>query len=211
MTFRDDHDAALARGDALQRDLESAKETVEEKTEALEKANADKARLEAELAELRAKQPLEPAPPDSSSPGAPDQTQPKSSFGVSLGIGVLLLLVVIGLALSRDSKQQKSPPNPTCTLVTEPPGATIFAIRRDRVMEELNRKSNSETMPSMPSTYESRLGVTPISKARLEWIAEGVTMDPAFEARLDGYRPLSVSLPLEGLGCSEMVYRLERQ
>lgn len=50
MTYRDDHDAAIARGDALERELDA--------TEAeLEKAKTDRARLEAEVAELRAKQP----------------------------------------------------------------------------------------------------------------------------------------------------------
>jgi hypothetical protein len=53
VTFRDDHEAALARAYALERQLEEAREKADEAAAEAREAHAEKARLEDELADLR--------------------------------------------------------------------------------------------------------------------------------------------------------------
>ncbi len=120
------------------------------------------------------------------------------------GLAIVALVVVI--VSTRRVGSKSAPPNPTCTLVTEPPGATIVATRRDRVSEQLMPKM-AETLG--PSTYTMTIGTTPLSKTRQEWIIENVIDSPSYEAQLAGYKPMPVSSPLEGMGCSAIVYRLE--
>lgn len=193
VTFRDDHDAALARADALERERDDAKETAEQAEAKLAAANAERLRLEAEVAELRARQPADEAKPP-----------PPSSRPVLWMAGVVVVVAFLFVIVAK-SKRTNTIPNPTCTLVTVPSGATIVAIRRDRVMSELSPGTTLET-----STYEMTIGVTPLSKARMEWIVESVIDSPRLEARLAGYKPMSVSMPLEGMGCSSQQYLLER-
>lgn len=197
VTFRDDHDAALARADALERERDDAKETAEQAEAKLAAANAERLRLEAEVAELRARQPADEAKPPAIAP------PPSSRLWV--WVGVVVVAVAFLVVIVAKSKRTNTIPNPTCTLVTVPSGATIVAIRRNRVMSELSPGRTLET-----STYEMTIGVTPLSMARMDWIVESVIDSPRLEARLAGYKPMSVSMPLEGMGCSSQQYLLER-
>jgi hypothetical protein len=72
MTFRDDHDAALARADALERELARAREDAAAKDAQLDDAEREKQRLARELDEARSK----PAP---SPVERPKQRTPRSS------------------------------------------------------------------------------------------------------------------------------------
>ncbi|MBA2539964.1 MAG: hypothetical protein H0V17_10045 [Deltaproteobacteria bacterium] len=110
------------------------------------------------------------------------------------------------LVLSACSPQ---PPDVTCVLATEPAGADIFAMRRDRMFDELDRRTTWEHDPNAkPILLEIKIGTTPISKVRSQWILESIGQ-PVFEARLAGYKPLRVATPLVNRGCSTEVYRLE--
>lgn len=53
MTFRDDHDATLARADALERELDDAQEELEETREEMLAQARERERVEAENAALR--------------------------------------------------------------------------------------------------------------------------------------------------------------
>lgn len=59
MTFRDDHDAALARAEALERELDDAKEQLAESESRRAHAEAERDRVKEETAGLRLPQPGE--------------------------------------------------------------------------------------------------------------------------------------------------------
>ena len=105
VTFRDDHDAALARAAALERTLEAARQATEERESELAAANAERARLAAEVEELRAKQPKRtaekpaPGPADSGDrflAARPDSLSPFVAL-VSLVVVILVLAFVLWL------------------------------------------------------------------------------------------------------------------
>ena len=71
MAFRSDHDAALARADALQRELDAAQQAHEQSEDELEKVKRENLALRAELSEPATKpklphhmRPMKPATPN---------------------------------------------------------------------------------------------------------------------------------------------------
>jgi peptidoglycan hydrolase CwlO-like protein len=122
VTYRDDHEAALARAEALQRQLDEAREKADEAAAEAREAHAEKARLEDELADLRDVQqertaeragpveapgPALTAPPAGSYLQPPTETLPETvepappePFAAGqLGLVIALLLAVLLLAM----------------------------------------------------------------------------------------------------------------
>lgn len=106
VTFRDDHDAALARAAALERELETARQATEERASELAAANAERARLAAEVEELRAKQPKRtaekpaPSPADSGDRFLAARPDSLSPFVALVSLVVVILVVAFALWLT---------------------------------------------------------------------------------------------------------------
>lgn len=191
MTFRDDHDAALARVAALERELKRERHKAEANVERLAQAERENVRLEAEI-ERR----------DGHETGErPDLI---GTLAKSRSLGVVLILIVLGGATlitvltswHRDHGGETPPmvrarpmtASLPCRLDTVPTGATIYAPARE---------------PSAPMV---RLGTTPMELPLEGWIRRVEAYGSLFEARLDGYAPIAVSLPIAGTRCRDAVY-----
>ncbi|HUS67123.1 MAG TPA: hypothetical protein VMZ28_21445 [Kofleriaceae bacterium] len=94
MTFRDDHDAALARAQALQTELE--------------RSEAERKRLEAEVAALKAprpprakrptkRRPRKSAPPPDARPGMSSATKVRLLWGAAGGLAIVIAFVVASM------------------------------------------------------------------------------------------------------------------
>lgn len=200
MTFRDDHDAAIARSDALQRELDSTKEKAADTEAELEAANTARDKLAVEVERLRAQVPAPVSAPSDERKGSPT--------GIFVVIGVVALLILLGLVVYGVARSKSAKPDPRCTLVTEPPGATIVARR---VATDLELPSVERGGAKPPRTrFDMVLGTTPLSQRRSEWIMESVIGDPVFEARLPGYKTINVMLPTTGDPCSN-TYRFVKE
>lgn len=92
MAHRDDRDALRARAEAASRDLEDAHEE-------LERIAPEKARLEHEVEVLRAKLALL-SPHDADARPAPRAETTKGLVPMSIALGVLTTLLVVGLILA---------------------------------------------------------------------------------------------------------------
>jgi hypothetical protein len=215
VTYRDDHDAALARAEALERQLAELREKAEDQAA---DAAEERERLQREIAHYRAKAEraaeVPPLPPEAQATeraraaGTPDGPGPLL-FILAVG-AVIVLALIVGLARTRSAAT--APPNPECTLDTAPSGATIVVIRENRMAHDMNetlRETGGDEATLMPTTYEMTLGKTPLTRTRSEGIMESVVGGSArFEARLEGYAPLEVTAPLAGMGCDATVHAL---
>lgn len=210
MSFRDDHDAALARAEALERELAREREKLDAQVARLERVERERRRLETELADhLAACADRERAKPIGRPQGDARPThagrrhlREGQVLVVSLGLFVLLAAVVPKCP-REDERSWEPPPSakPDCTLTTIPSGARVYAIHEDPVGEP--RDSGS-----YPSTaYETLVGTTPVTRSWFDWSTEGVVGTVRFEARLPGYAPIPVEIPLASEGCSEAVYQ----
>ncbi len=74
----------------------------------------------------------------------------------------------------------------SCTLVTEPPGAEIYAD-------------------------QDYLGRAPLTLDREDWILKRARTANRFTAKLTGYQTLVVPAPMRSLACDSEPYRLVRQ
>ena len=143
MPLRDDHEAAIARADALERELEQERAKDREETQRVERLEADVAaareritRAESELAALRAKRKPEPAAPPvrpvrpvrpDPAPIAPHERKGSPVGMLVFGIGVIVTFVLVFAIASRgrdDADEGPPPPEPP-----KPPfvAATIVA------------------------------------------------------------------------------------
>lgn len=211
MTYRDDDEAARARADALQRDLDDTQDELAEARAQLAAAEAEKARLAEEVAEVRARLPERaPAPAPRAAHAQPEQAR---TSGVELfalaAIGIVFVLIAIGVSRSRSASQDQDPPNPTCTLRTEPPGASIYGVCKNTAMSEPWNEGLPEVLhtPAV-TTFEMHRGTTPLAQARQAWIIDDILCGGSMVARLPGYADTPVSSPLVGMGCDETVVRL---
>ena len=192
MTFRDDHDAALARAAALERELKRERQATEATAERLAQAQRENVRLEAEIDRR------------SGSEAGGERPDLIGILAKSRSLGVVLFLIVVGgaalttpLASWRGHHGDDAPPvawartlraELPCRLDTVPTGATIYAPARE------------------PSAPMIRLGTTPMKLSLEDWIRRVDAYGSLFEARLDGYTPIAVSLPIAGTRCSDAVY-----
>lgn len=195
MTFRDDHDAALARGDALARELDRSKEETEVAEQKLAEANAERARLEAEVETLRKSAPA-PKPPPRPAPPAKDRS------AAYFAVCVIFLILIIGVAMALISGEQKkeraTKPKPvvyeptSCALTTDPTGAEIWEVTGSR-----------------PSDVRY-LGKTPFEKTREDWITDAA-LGKQYRLKLPGYATLEVAAPVRGARCEAGPFNLVRQ
>jgi hypothetical protein len=120
VTFRDDHDATLARAEALEHDLDRTRDKLEDTTDRLAEAEGERARLAEEVRRLRAQtkgsnepepEPVPTAPrqvaieepieaPVRLAPYRPSAQSPLALFGIAflvfLGLaGVVVLAIMV--------------------------------------------------------------------------------------------------------------------
>jgi hypothetical protein len=188
VTFRDDHDATLARAEALQRELDAAKDKLESNEE-------EQAKLRAEIARLRnrAHEPVPEKPAPAKPQPRPAQRlsidEPGSAKMMAVMFGVLFVaMVIVGLTWVVLKKQERGrepasvpAPAPSCTLSTVPTGAELFDSRGIYV------------------------GTTPITKRRRTWEAMD---DGVYELRLRDHAPTKVVLPTYGEDCDKQIHML---
>jgi hypothetical protein len=102
VTYRDDHDAAIARVDALEEDLDQERERADEKAREAATLRRERDALEQRLAVLEAgKRPSlrpQPAPPPPPPPER-DYRDPVDGDGLIVGIVVVMLLIFVVVAL----------------------------------------------------------------------------------------------------------------
>ena len=97
MTFRDDHDAALARIDALEGEVEQAREGERDARRELAAEKAQRRRLEAKL---RSGSPPRPAEPQPAEPQPEPGKEPFGPYAVILACIVLFILTaMVGMAI----------------------------------------------------------------------------------------------------------------
>ena len=179
MTYRDDHDAALARAAALERELAQERERAAA-------AEAERRRLQLEVDALRGRRtPIRRGPRASAVARAAerDALQQARTIWIVSGCAAMAVLALFVLALRGTSGERmiSAPPNPACTLRTDPAGADVYAIRGDQV---------------------DHVGTTPLTRSRADWERGG-----RYEARLAGHAPRTV-VPLAGMGCATQVHAL---
>lgn len=217
MPFRDDDEAARARADALQVDLDRTNEKLERAEDETEAAQRELAATKARLARAEAKlaERGEEVPPPPPTP-APSHPVPLGGklliLAGTMGLAILLLVALkTGAPSSSSPSGSGDVPNPSCTLRTDPPGAQIVSLCRDSVSEAYNAHLlDAGSFPLFPETFETVRGTTPLTQDRLTWIAWGVICNGTMVARLAGYRDTPVSSPTEGMGCSDRVIPLEK-
>jgi hypothetical protein len=113
MTYRDDHDAALARADALEAELARERARSQASRTAAFAAEERARKLEAQLA---ARQPQPP------SAAAPAPARPQRSSGVMAGLGVALVAVVSMARACGDMRHHSyTPVAPSYHVRTPPP------------------------------------------------------------------------------------------
>lgn len=190
MSFRDDHDATLARAEALERELTVARERLADTTTELSHVGHHRAELEAEVLRLRALLPRPPRPP------ARERTGPLTPrdwvLGLSVGlVPVIVMLGIISAAGDRagadddDDEPAVMVLEEQCTLRSDPPGATVHELAGG-----------------------ARVGETPMTRTRSDWNSFAVGT-PYYELRLDGYRTAQVPPPLDRSGCDDRVLELQ--
>lgn len=194
MSFRDDHDAALARITALEHELAHAGA----------QARRDSARiamLERELAELRRGAPAPdrsapqvPRAPPSRGAAPPDAGAPRHApadlgdgRGPRISHALLALLLalataaaVIAIRIARADPADRAPT--TCTVDSVQRGVHVIGIAGGR---------------------ETDLGITPVRLTFDEWADH-----PRVELRLDGHDPLAIPTPADAARCDLHPWRL---
>jgi|GEM_PF-2836551 len=189
MSFRDDHDAALARAAALERELRRERAETAAAKAMLAHAEQVNARLEADANRPRA-----------TDPSLLETMRPLRPWFVLVAVGGLGIATLLSWwlgpadddspdhrALRRRSGLHASV-NRYCHLDTAPTGATIYAQPRD---------------PHGPMVA---LGSTPMELSLDHWVRRATAYGAHFEARLDGYPPMTVEVPVVGTQCRDTVY-----
>lgn len=196
MTFRDDHDAAIARAEALERELGEKRRKREETSSKLADIERRLEEVELERERLRAAMPPSTPPPPMTLP-APrwDDPQPASSSldGTRKRHAMLAAFMFTGLALFvitamfvAGERRSGRVENPVCTLRTDPPGANVYSVR-----------GGGETL----------IGTTPLTKDSIGWFT-AEQHGARLVARKPGYVDTLVSSPWDGPGCRERVDEL---
>lgn len=202
--FRNDDEAARARADALQRDLDDATDELAATKAQLAAAEAEKLRLARAVEEARRAPPKPPEP----------VVQTPSHHASGARAFAYLAVIVVGVSLvalvaARDERASE-PPNPTCTLASDPPGARVVQYCHDPIAEHMNRYRAEKGLPLVaPLELPTVRGHTPLAKDRMTWVMEGASCDGPYGLQLDGYEELRTFSPTEGLGCDDTVHRLK--
>jgi hypothetical protein len=183
VTFRDDHDAALARADALQRELDASKRELDAKQRALDDAN----RKLAAKADAR-DQPVAAATAARSSRRWPQLIAPL----------LVLVVMVVTAGVFKRIARTRAPEDPDCTLVTDPPGAEIVGMCHNAVKEQVQ-----------PGAFEIRWGRTPLTMSRSNWLMKNITCGGGIVARYRGRPDTLAAVPLAGTGCGNNVLKLQ--
>jgi hypothetical protein len=190
LSFRDDHDAAISRIDALERELADAREHAREKS-----ARDDRriAMLERELADLRrtGNAPRRKSAPQPIAAPLIDEldTRPLAGEGPPISKVLLAALVALGIGaatlalyIARDDRR---PPKTECTINSVRDQAQVYGLDGDR---------------------EVNLGRTPVRMRFDEWAGW-----PRIQLRLDGHESLTIPVPTDESSCDEHHYELERK
>ncbi|HEY5920410.1 MAG TPA: hypothetical protein VIV11_02010 [Kofleriaceae bacterium] len=206
MTFRSDHEAALARAEALEAEAKQRRYETERAKAELERVEVERDRLRAEVARLRA------APPTARTPARARTSETVSHASTSLGpaaIGIPLfigLILIILFAAHCGDKEPAIAPEPRtmreCVVRSEPTGAAVM------VVQTVTTGRLRQPGIAVP------IGSTPLSKPAFEWglymtnelMGTRLTPDdrePRMELRLAGYAPMPIDDP-----CADTIYRL---
>lgn len=175
MTYRSDQDAALARADALQVDLDRSEAE-------LARAKAQLARREAELAAARASKTVT-APPRPVAP--PPRVNAPLIFGVSILGAAVLVGAVTFVRLRADAAHE------------EREREFQRSLRHADIGEGMFRDCTVHTVPSgarvvsVGGGEEYPMGTTPFTRSLGSWAIDG----EHFEARLAGYEPVQLVEP----------------
>ncbi len=182
MSYRDDQDAALARADALQVELDRSRGELERAKSTLAQRDADLAASEHEREALAARAPAEPAVP---------VPQPKRIHpAISIGFVALGFAAIVGLVTCRRAQQERENAERekeferylshsdlgagtlrSCTVRTVPSGAEVVSV-----------DGAGRAYP---------MGTTPFSRSIGSWTINGEHL----EARLDGYQAIELTEP----------------
>jgi hypothetical protein len=190
MSYRDDQDAALARADALQVELDRSRGELERAKSTLAEREAELADSEREretiAARLPAALPVAPALLAEPAPDAKPGTHPAIILGiVALGVaGTVALVTSVRAAKEREQVEQQKAFERyiehsdigagtlrSCTVNTIPSGAEVVSV------------------DDAGATYS--MGMTPFSRSIGGWSPHGEHL----ETRLDGYQPVTLTEP----------------
>jgi hypothetical protein len=196
MAFRDDHEAALARADALERELARAKQQLAQR-DAIGPP-VDRVVTDTALSTARRR----PAP----------------VIAVTLALTVVL---VCWIAMRTDpspvvtSTPASLPARMPCTLATDPPGATVFRRCRNAMADSLDRgfarRDTPETpMPRVPAWTEIPLGTTPLTLDASTWNSVPIGCEGLF-VKLGGGSDIAISSPAASDSCDTRTITLTRE
>jgi len=194
LSYRNDHDAALSRIDALEQELRDASDAAREKSA---RDHQRIAMLEREIAQLKRGEEPAPSPMPVLAPAnlvtSPKQVDvrvddalpiPERGPAISIGLLVVLLTLAIAIAggvlvLVRGTAKEPE----RCTLDTLDHPAELYAF-------DVNGARD--------------LGPTPVTLKREEWLQY-----ERFELRRDGYDTLGVVPPVNpNAGCTTKLWRM---
>lgn len=183
MTFRDDHDATLARAEALERELEETRRK-------LDASEAERERLRARVAKLE-DEPAAPAERPRQRRAAPARSA-SGLVAVALIVGSVAAIFVVVMNRpshrSTDGVGSASVRRTTCTISTMPAGAEVYRIVND----------HAPGMFAAPQR-EDFLGNTPLEREDAAWTSDRELGDLVrYEARLVGYYPRHFASCVEG-------------
>ena len=195
MTFRDDHDAALARADALEVEAKRAAAKLAE-------AEAERDRLRAEVTRMRESQPVKASERTNHDtlrvtvPRERTSLLPMAAIAFALAIPVVMVAFMIRSGDSHETVQAPPAAMRTCEVRSEPAGAELFFVETVTIERVV---TPDVAVP---------IGTTPVSKPAVEWglYTSGLEKvagienhsDAHFELRLEGYAPVRVADPCSG-------------
>lgn len=190
VAYRDDKEAAYARADALQRELDRAQAELERTKGKL--AETERAR-DSLAKKLTTHRPIAPPPP------LPVPAPARRAGGAAIG-SLFVIGAMSAFALNSSRHHYSPPPPPSITLPQHLPQPAIsrqFTLKSDPPGAKVYAKT----------TYgEELVGTTPLTRSVLDW-----SLDDQLELRLDGYRTTPVNaLELYSPNSTETTVTLDR-
>jgi len=193
MSYRDDQDAALARAEALQVELDRSRRELERAKSTLAQRDADLAASERERKHLAKRVPATSFPPLTPMPPLPAYPRKTVHPLVAIGVATASFLAILGLTTCAKHAQQRQRAEQreqqkeferyiahsdlgagtfrSCTVHTIPSGADVVSV------------------DAAGTPYA--MGSTPFSRSIGSWTIRGEHL----EARLAGYEPVTLTEP----------------